>query len=211
MHIDVLPVWECRILWNWNYQQLWATIWMLGIKPRSFGKAAVFLTFEPSLHPWTMSFIGVTYRSMGEGLHKGAKMTQRQLYHHSLPQHGWQLIKARKPGTHCLQAASVLRIVLSRCLSWSPSPPVSWSGLGVFFTAQLLPRPRKSAQLQILFNISWNYCFSPSYLKELFLWEGVFQEQRKLYKTKRRERDAEKGEGVQKQKWHATWKWKKWK
>ena len=35
------------------------------------------------LHGEPISFIGVTYRNMGEGLITGAEMTQRQLYHQS--------------------------------------------------------------------------------------------------------------------------------
>lgn len=35
-----------------------------------------------------MSFIGVTYRSMGEGLVTGADMTQIQLHHQGLPHGG---------------------------------------------------------------------------------------------------------------------------
>jgi hypothetical protein len=34
-----------------------------------------------------VTFIGVIYRSMGEGLLTGAEMTHGQLYHQSLPQH----------------------------------------------------------------------------------------------------------------------------
>ena len=34
-----------------------------------------------------MSFIGVTFRIMGEGLFIGAEMTQRQLHHQTPPQH----------------------------------------------------------------------------------------------------------------------------
>lgn len=34
-----------------------------------------------------MSFIGVTYRSMAEGLLAGAEMTQTQHHHQNLPQH----------------------------------------------------------------------------------------------------------------------------
>lgn len=35
-----------------------------------------------------VSFIGVIYRNMGEGLLKGAEMSQRQVRHQSLPQRG---------------------------------------------------------------------------------------------------------------------------
>lgn len=34
------------IPWNWNYKQLSASVWVLGIKPRSLGRAA-----EPSPQP----------------------------------------------------------------------------------------------------------------------------------------------------------------
>jgi hypothetical protein len=41
---------ECWILYNWIYRQLWATMWLLGIKPGSCGRAvSVFFTAEPSL------------------------------------------------------------------------------------------------------------------------------------------------------------------
>ena len=33
-----------------------------------------------------MSFIGVTYKNIGEGLLTGAEMTQRQLHHQSQPE-----------------------------------------------------------------------------------------------------------------------------
>lgn len=35
-----------------------------------------------------MSFIGISYRNVGEVLLKRAAMTQRQLHHHIPPQHG---------------------------------------------------------------------------------------------------------------------------
>ena len=35
-----------------------------------------------------MSFIGIIYRNMGEGLLKEAEMSQRQVRHQSLPQRG---------------------------------------------------------------------------------------------------------------------------
>lgn len=35
-----------------------------------------------------MSFIGATYRNMGEGLFIGAEMTQGQFHHRGPPQHG---------------------------------------------------------------------------------------------------------------------------
>lgn len=35
-----------------------------------------------------MSFTPIPFESMGEGLLTGAEIVQRQLHHHSLPQHG---------------------------------------------------------------------------------------------------------------------------
>jgi hypothetical protein len=34
------PERECQILWNWSYKQLLATMSIMGIEPRSFGRAA---------------------------------------------------------------------------------------------------------------------------------------------------------------------------
>lgn len=45
-----------------------------------------------------MSFIGVSYRSIGDMLLIGAEMIQRLLHNQNLPQHGWQLIKAENLG-----------------------------------------------------------------------------------------------------------------
>lgn len=40
----------CQVPWDWSYGQLWATKWMLEIKPESFGRAAsVPFTIKPSL------------------------------------------------------------------------------------------------------------------------------------------------------------------
>ena len=44
-----MSVWGCQIPWNWNYRQLWAATWVLGIEPRSFGRAAT------ALNCWAVS------------------------------------------------------------------------------------------------------------------------------------------------------------
>jgi hypothetical protein len=41
-----------------------------------------------------MSFIGATYRNMGEGLLTGAEITLGQPHHKSLPQRGWWLTRS---------------------------------------------------------------------------------------------------------------------
>ena len=41
-----------------------------------------------------MSFVGVNYKSIGEGLLTETEMTQRRLYHQSPPWQGWQLSPA---------------------------------------------------------------------------------------------------------------------
>lgn len=51
-----LPVcssgWVCWIPWKWGYRQLWAAVWMLGIDPVSFGRAAgAFNCWDTSLAP----------------------------------------------------------------------------------------------------------------------------------------------------------------
>lgn len=52
-----------------------------------------------------MSFIGVTYRNMGEGFLTGAEITQRQLPHHSPPQPGDSSQELETRSTlHSLQA-----------------------------------------------------------------------------------------------------------
>lgn len=86
---------------------------------------------------WTVSFIGVTQRNVSERflILIKVEMTQRQLYHQSSPQHGWQLKSLGTWNTlHGLQAADRLDSVLPRCLSLSPG---SWSGLKVIFAAGL--------------------------------------------------------------------------
>ena len=35
-----MHAWGCRILWTLIYRQLWASMWVLGIEPRSLGRAA---------------------------------------------------------------------------------------------------------------------------------------------------------------------------
>ena len=68
-----------------------------------------------------MSFIGVTYRNMGEGSCTGAEMTQRQLYHQGPPQHEWQLTNLETWGTlHSLQVAQLVS-ASSGQLVWSQS------------------------------------------------------------------------------------------
>jgi hypothetical protein len=37
--------------WNWNYRQLWAAMWVLRVRPGSFGRAPVLSTTELSLQP----------------------------------------------------------------------------------------------------------------------------------------------------------------
>ena len=52
LHLCAMPkrAWrEWWILWDWNYRQLWATKWVLGIEPRSCGKA------DSALYPWVIS------------------------------------------------------------------------------------------------------------------------------------------------------------
>lgn len=48
--------------------------------------------------------LGVTYRIMGKELLTGAEMTQIQLHHQTLPQHGWQ-VTADGSVVHNLQRA----------------------------------------------------------------------------------------------------------
>jgi hypothetical protein len=38
---------EHWIPWNWSYRQLWATMWVLGVEPGSFGRATPEPTFQP--------------------------------------------------------------------------------------------------------------------------------------------------------------------
>lgn len=42
-------VWGHQIPWKWSYRQSWTTIWVLGIEPRSFGRAA------SALKSWAIS------------------------------------------------------------------------------------------------------------------------------------------------------------
>ena len=42
-------VWVCCFLWNWSYRQLWATMWVLRIEPRSSGRVAT------ALNHWAIS------------------------------------------------------------------------------------------------------------------------------------------------------------
>ena len=47
--IQCTLVWGCQIPWNWNYRQLWAAMWVLGIEPESFGRAV------SALNGWIIS------------------------------------------------------------------------------------------------------------------------------------------------------------
>ena len=80
-----------------------------------------------------ISFIGVTYRNMGEGLVTGAEMTQRQLHCQSLPSVG---DSSQKLGTwrNCTAYRWIkgLENVHSRCLSWSKLLADSWYEGGSF-------------------------------------------------------------------------------
>jgi hypothetical protein len=42
---------ECWILWNWNYKQLLAAMWMLGTEPMSPAKDK-YLPDKPSFQPY---------------------------------------------------------------------------------------------------------------------------------------------------------------
>jgi len=48
----------------WNYRLLWAAMWVLGIEPRSSGRA-VFLTTKPSLQLLTVPGTFVSWKCMG--------------------------------------------------------------------------------------------------------------------------------------------------
>ena len=80
-----------------------------------------------------ISFIGVTYRNMGEGLLTGAEMTQRQLHRQSLPSVGdsSQKLGAWRNCTACRWIKG-LENVHSRCLSWSKLLADSWYEGGSF-------------------------------------------------------------------------------
>lgn len=50
-------VWRCRIPWDWSHRELWATVWALGIEPRSSGSVAGALNhwvpnIELNIVPW---------------------------------------------------------------------------------------------------------------------------------------------------------------
>jgi hypothetical protein len=74
-----------------------------------------------------ISFIGVAYRNMGEGLLTGTEMTQKQLHRQSLPSVGdsSQKLRTWRNCTAC-RWINGLKNVLSRCLSWSELLPDSW-------------------------------------------------------------------------------------
>ena len=44
---------------NWNYRQLWAAMWVLGIEPGPLEEQSVLLTPEPSSSPWDIYFLFV--------------------------------------------------------------------------------------------------------------------------------------------------------
>ena len=39
----------CQVPWNWNYRELWTAVWVLGIEPRSSGRAV------SALNCWAIS------------------------------------------------------------------------------------------------------------------------------------------------------------
>jgi hypothetical protein len=80
-----------------------------------------------------ISFIGVTYRNMGEGLLTVAEKTQKQLHRQTLPSMG---DSSQKLGTwrNCTTYRRLkgLENVLFRWLSWSKLLPDSWYEGGSF-------------------------------------------------------------------------------
>lgn len=106
---------------------------------------------------WIMSFIGVTYRNMGEGSCTGAEMTQRQLYHQGPPQHEWQLTNLETWSTlHSLQAAQQV----GEC-PFRVTLPGSSAGFCFFRAAGLVavfPASRFPFIWDGLWLIDWSYC-----------------------------------------------------
>ena len=104
-----------------------------------------------------MSFIGVTYRNMGEGSCTGAEMTQRQLYHQGPPQHEWQLTNLETWSTlHSLQAAQQV----GEC-PFRVTLPGSSAGFCFFQAAGLVavfPAARFPFIWDGLWLIDWSYC-----------------------------------------------------
>jgi hypothetical protein len=49
--------------WNWSYRQVWAAMWMLGMEPKSSGRAASALIAEPTLQPQVCLKINVQFKS----------------------------------------------------------------------------------------------------------------------------------------------------
>ena len=64
----------------------------------------------------TISFIGITYRSLGEGLLTGTEMTQRQLHHQAYSSMR-DFSKSWEPGAHCTAWSQLSRLesVFSSC------------------------------------------------------------------------------------------------
>lgn len=65
-----------------------------------------------------VGFIGVAYKTMGEGLLIGAERTQRQLYHQAHFTEG-ESPQSWEPGAHCTAFRQLIKLegVFSRCLS----------------------------------------------------------------------------------------------
>lgn len=42
---------ESQTIWSWSYRELWESMWVLGIEPRSSGKVAIALKLWVIFHP----------------------------------------------------------------------------------------------------------------------------------------------------------------
>ena len=115
-----------------------------------------------------MSFIGVTYRTMGEGLLTRAEMTQRQVYLHSPPSAWVRAHKSWDPGNtaHLADGSTGCRVSfpseavalnLFQAAVWCLLLPGSWSE---FDSPESLPRC--SAPFHLRGTLSF-YCL---------LWQG---------------------------------------
>jgi len=72
-----------------------------------------------------MSFIGVTYRIMGERLVTEIEVTHRQLHPKRTPQHGWHLMKAGALERTAQPAGSIVDMISAFSLPMRPSLSVN--------------------------------------------------------------------------------------
>lgn len=150
--------------WAWIWSSQWSVYWdqtyalcMFWVTKLFLGRCNMTHLLTPDREPMAnqgtgitkfqhgepVSFVGVTYVSVGEGLLTGVKMAHRQLYHTSPAQHWQQLTQSGR--RRLMRLESVFSKPLCSKLPLPGSSAcvcffqANWPGLRVFSAAQLCP------------------------------------------------------------------------